>query len=263
MGIMKTIAGVMPRQFKDALRPFYETVFDRPSRDRSSRLAIASVDGFELAYREGTADERQIQNSFSRDVFFSRVPEYRPAEDHVIIDVGAHIGTFAILMASKTPRGHVYAIEASRDSANFLRVNVALNRCTNVSVHQVAITDREGTCTLYHAPGTWGHSITSKRAKSSEVVTATTLATFLDTQRIGRCHFMKLNCEGAEFPILLSTPAAVLQRFQMMVVLYHLDLVRGHSEADLVRHLEAGGFACEIRNRSEKRGWIIAARRHA
>jgi hypothetical protein len=43
-------------------------------------------------------------------------------------------------------------------------------------------------------------------------------------------------------------------------VLYHRDLWKENTEADLVSHLEASGFDCAIRNRSELRGWIIATR---
>ena len=38
------------------------------------------------------------------------VPEYVPKKDDVIIDVGAHIGTFALNAAIIVPRGKVYAI---------------------------------------------------------------------------------------------------------------------------------------------------------
>jgi len=72
---------------------------------------------------------------------------------------------------------------------------------------------------------------------------------------------MKLNCEGAEFPILLSTKSNVLNRFQTILVLYHCDLWRPNTENDLITHLESSGFRCVIRNRSTNRGWIIATQR--
>ena len=98
---------------KGIIRPFYRSVqqfADWITPDKPSTLAIGDFDGFQVAYRKGTADELVVKHSFSHDIFFSGVPEYRPAEDHVIIEVGAHIGTFSILAASKAKRGHVYAI---------------------------------------------------------------------------------------------------------------------------------------------------------
>lgn len=251
---------------KGIIRPFYRSVqqfADWITPDKPSTLAIEDFDGFQVAYRKGTADELVVRHSFSRDIFFSGVPEYRPAEDHVIIEVGAHIGTFSILAASKVKRGHVHAIEASEDSANYLRINAALNHCDNLSVHQLALADKEGALELYHDTGTWGHSTVKAYSQVSETVRATTLTSFLELNHIQRCDFLKFNCEGAEFPILLSTSADVLKKVKMMLVLYHRDLWMKNSEADLIAHLESAGFKCAVRNELGPRGWIVAVNKHS
>jgi FkbM family methyltransferase len=235
-------------------------LFGGGERDRPSTVAIGSFEGFAVAYRKGTADEPVISHSFGNDLFFANVPQYQPREHDVIIDVGAHIGTFSLLAASKVRQGHVHAIEASQDTFNFLRINVALNRCTNVTAHRLALADRNGTCTLFHDAENWGHSVVSAEAATSETVDCATLETFLQRNTIDRCQFMKLNCEGAEFPILLTSPKRVLERVDCMLVLYHCDLWTKGSEADLVRHLEACGFSCVVRQQSEQRGWIVATR---
>jgi hypothetical protein len=95
----------------------------------------------------------------------------------------------------------------------------------------------------------------------SEAVECCTLEEFFGETGITRCSFMKLNCEGAEFPILLASPANVLRRVGMMLVLYHCDLWTKNSAEDLVSHLQTSGFECKIRNRTEKRGWIVATNR--
>jgi FkbM family methyltransferase len=234
----------------------------RIEQDRASHLAIGSFGGFEIAYRKDTVDEKVITKSFDNDIFFSGVPEYQPHEGHVIIDIGAHIGTFSLLSSSKIGRGKVYAIEASKDSFNLLRSNAARNHCTNISMHHLALADKDGTCTLHHSTENWGHSIVKRRSTSSEseTVKCCTLTNFLEKYRIKECQFMKLNCEGAEFPILLSTPNNVLQRFDTILILYHCDLWSNNTENDLISHLESSSFNCVIRNQSTERGWIIATK---
>ena len=257
------ISRILPKKLKAIIRPFYQIIrpiFLGGVHDKSSMLNIGSFGGFEVAYRKNTADEAVIASSFDNDKFFSGVPEYQPEEGHVIIDIGAHIGTFALLSSSKVGSGKVYAIEASEDSFNLLRINVALNKCANISVFHLAISNKEGTCTLFHDIGNWGHSTVKKLSKSSEPVKSQTLSTFLERNQINKCHFMKLNCEGGEFPILLSTPNSVLQRIGTILTLYHCDLWKNNTEADLISHLESSGFNCVIRNRSEKHGWIIATK---
>lgn len=248
---------------KVLIRPFYRSIqqfADWLTPDKPSSLALGTFDGFTLAYRKGTADELVVKHSFDNDIFFAGVPEYHPAETDTIIEIGAHIGTFSILAATKVPRGRVYAIEPSEDSANYLHINVALNRCDNVSVHQVAISDQGGTANLYHDTGTWGHSTVMAYSEASETVPATSLSAFMDANHIDHCDFMKLNCEGAEFPILLGSPKEILGRFEMMLVLYHCDLWQRNTEEDLLAHLASAGFHCTIRNKTNTRGWIIAAR---
>jgi len=225
-----------------------------------SNITIGSFGGFDIAYRKGTADKIVIVDSIDRDIFFSGIPEYHPADDHVIIDVGAHIGTFTLLAASKVPRGKVYAIEPCEDSFNLLRINVCLNQSANISLHHLAITDRKGSCKLYYDVRNWGHTVVKNLSGHGERVETFTLTNFLEINSIDKCHFMKLNCEGAEFPILLSTPNNVLQRFDSILVLYHCDLWCDNTEEDLLSHFHYSGFNAIVRNRSEKRGWIIATK---
>jgi FkbM family methyltransferase len=229
--------------------------------DRSSGVAIGSFGGFEVVFREGTADDSVIGHSFDNDIFFTGIPEYRPSEGHVIVDVGAHIGTFSLLAASKVGgAGRVFAVEASLDSYNLLRINLAINGCGNAEARHLALADKEGTCTLFHDVGNWGNSAVAELSKSSETVECWTLGQFFDRSGIEHCDLIKMNCEGSEFPILLSTPTSVLERVDNALVLYHCDLWKENREEDLVSHLEVSGFDCAIRNRSEDRGWIIATR---
>jgi|tagenome__1003787_1003787.scaffolds.fasta_scaffold20980292_3 FkbM family methyltransferase len=259
--------GVGIRSFLEPLKPVLRPVYrplkrmvNRGASDSASAIAIGSFGGFEVAFREGTADELVIGHSFDNDIFFSGFPEYQPAENDVIVDVGAHIGTFSLLAGSKVAGGEVFAVEASRDSYNLLRINLALNHRHNVEASHLALSDREGVCTLFHDVGNWGNSTVAEPSKSSETVDCCTLAQFLERNGIEHCDFVKMNCEGAEFPIVLSAPKSVLERIDNLLVLYHCDLWKENGESDLTSHLEASGFDCTIRNRSEQRGWIIATR---
>jgi FkbM family methyltransferase len=261
--IKKTFLNLIPEWCINIIRPVYAKLINIIKRLRSKQLYNLDInifDGFEVAYRHGTTDEQIIAHSFDRDIFFSGTPEYKPGDDHVVIDVGAHIGTFSLLASSKVPRGKVYAIEACEDSFNFLRINVALNKASNVSVYHLALSDQGGKCKLYHDTGNWGHTTVKSLSRHSETVDCCTLTKFMDMNSINECHFIKLNCERAEFPILLSTQRDVLLRFETILVLYHCDLWGRNTETDLLSHLYYSGFKSILRNQSENRGWIIATR---
>src|SRR5206468_10133798 len=135
--------------------------------------------------------------------------------------------------------------------------NVLLNRVSNVEVTRLALAGHTGQARLFHNTnsGTWGHTITLPVSGRGEDVPADTLTNFLAQQKIAFCHFLKFNCEGAEFPILLGTPAHVLRRVGVMLVLYHCDLALGYRHTDLIAHLEAAGFSTAIRHQGRNRGW--------
>jgi FkbM family methyltransferase len=187
-------------------------------------MRIDSFGNFVVEYRENTTDEDVLEYSFERDIFFTGIPEFRPSEPDVIVDIGARIGTFALMAAAKVPRGAVYAVEACQDTFNYLHVSAAPNRLENLSVHHLAILDRPGTCNLYHSSANWDHSVVSRRSHLTEVVECCTLEQFVSDNNIRTCDFIKFNCEGAELPILLNSLATVLNRINKMLVLYHCDL---------------------------------------
>jgi len=66
-----------------------------------------------------------------------------------VVDVGANIGLYTMIAATCVgPAGRVYAIEPSPQTAEYLRGNVALNRSTNVTVHNVALGETAGSIRL-------------------------------------------------------------------------------------------------------------------
>ena len=258
--LTSTISRLLPSIVRNPLRRVFRSVVPAPPIVPS--IDIGSFAGYELAYRKGSVDEYVIEHSFDKDIYFPGLPEYTPAEDHVMIDVGAHIGTFALHAARKVPRGRVFAIEACRDTYCLLRINAALNRADNITAVHAALADKRGTVTLSHSAANWGHTIVADRSGGQgEVVPALTLGQFMDEHAIAHCHFMKLNCEGAEFPILLSSSPATLARFGVILALYHRDLYGDRAgENDLAEHLQAAGFRTALRHQSKNRGWLIADR---
>lgn len=228
--------------------------------DPGYALDIQRYGPFEVAFRRGTSDEDVVRHSFEDDIFFSNISEYSPEPDHVILDVGAHIGTFSLLAATKVPRGRVYAVEACRESYHYLRINAALNRLDNIDASHLALSDREGSIRLYYNVGNWGHTTVRRLSGRGEDVPADTLENFFADKKIDRCHFVKFNCEGAEFPILLKAPGDLLGRIERMVVLYHRDLAPKFELSDLLKHLEDSGFHMERREFTAQRGTIFALR---
>lgn len=228
--------------------------------EQGYQLRFGEIGSYRMVYRGGTADERVFEHGLDRDIFFSGIPQYAPAPGDVIVDVGSHVGTFALPAARRVPQGKVYAVEASRETSEYLRANVALNGLDNVEVLQLALGGANGRAVLSHDERNWGHSITIRLSAKGEEVEVATLAELMRVHRIEHCDLLRLNCEGAEFPALLAATPETLGRIERMLVLYHGDLARGYDVDRLVAHLEESGFRVELRNQVALRGWLVAIR---
>jgi FkbM family methyltransferase len=218
--------------------------------------------GVVMKYRAGTADEKVLAHSFSNDIFLREVPEYRPRPTDVIIDVGAHIGTFTCLMAGLVRQGRVVAVEACQDTFDLLEQNLAQNSFNHVFAIKCALMDRDGVAKLYHdlSHGNWGHSAIAQLSGEWEEVESISLSTLFKRADLKKVDLMRMNCEGAEFPILLNATAEILQKISCILILHHEYLDPDFSSQSLERHLRSAGFTIRRARTTPGEGWIIASR---
>lgn len=143
-----------------------------------------------------------------------------------IIDVGAHVGTFAIPFARRVgPTGRVVAVEPYEPSARLLEINAALNLVHNtVDVVQAALGRREGTAVLrasghrntgatYAEPLADGAALPEDAAISTMTLDALTTGMGLD-----RVDLVKIDVEGMEFDVLMGG-AETIQRWTPLLYL--------------------------------------------
>lgn len=68
----------------------------------------------------------------------------------VTLDIGAHVGYFALVAAHANPTGHVYAFEPLARVRERLERNVSLNGATNVTCVPLALGSPAGTAEFFH-----------------------------------------------------------------------------------------------------------------
>jgi FkbM family methyltransferase len=216
-------------------------------------------DTLKVFYRKGTEDEKVLSHSFGNDIYYKEIPSFRPRKNPVIVDVGAHIGTFSLLTYLKYPNGRIYALEASRDTFDVLEKNVQTNE-TPITIFHSALFGQSGTVKLYHntISGNWGHSITKSFDGSSEEVSAMTLEQLISENNIDFIDLAKFNCEGSEFSILINSPRAVLHRIGLAIILYHEDFAEnGYRLDDLLALFDKKSFRTLVVKRKHDRGWLL------
>lgn len=163
--------------------------------------------------------------------------------DDVIVDIGAHIGGFAVRAAKLAHHGKVFAYEASSKNFAMLSENQSLNNATNLHIYNMAVTDQRGEMKFF-MPGDNGAlgSLLQDHSSPMEIVQTLTLADIIADNNIQQIDYLKLDAEGAEFAILLNASADTLSRVRRIVMEYHEFNGNGHRHLDLVNLLQSHGF---------------------
>ncbi len=139
---------------------------------------------------------RLLLGSYEADQTELMRKQLRPGS--VLFDVGAAVGYYTVLASPLVGReGRVVSFEPDVRNAAYLRKHIAINRLTNVEVHQTAIGDRSGQAHFACGTGTGtGHLADSGAAtvsicKLDDIVRRTRMPTHI-----------KIDVEGAELQVL-------------------------------------------------------------
>ena len=141
-------------------------------------------------------------------------------EEPIIFDVGANTGFFALRMKQLYPKATIYCFEPYPPCIDHLRETIYINELKNVEVKTLAISDKAGKSKLYiHPTNIGGHSIFSENVSENYVdIESINLNEALDyTHPKLKCNLLKLDCEGAEFPIIKSLHLNLSNKFKCLI----------------------------------------------
>lgn len=167
-------------------------------------------------------------------------------QDHwTVIDIGAAAGDFAVLTAREHPKACVLAYEPSPASFATLQENIQLNGVRNMLAFPFAVASTAGQLSLATGKAAVQHSTTQVGEGHTVQVQAITLDEVFRTNSLALCHFLKMDCEGGEFDILLKASPKTLAHVERICLEYH-DGFTPHSHTDLEKHLQQNGYQVKI-----------------
>jgi len=175
----------------------------------------------------------------------------------IIIDIGAHIGLFSLLVSQFCKTGKIFSFEPIRENFDLLVSNLALNHIENVFPFNVGVSKKSGKLNLFLNNDQSAHSIFPKGPKSI-TVEATSLQKIFDEKQISSCKLLKLDCEGAEYDIIDSLPVEYLDKIQNMAIEYHLADTKPELIKNLILKIKNAGFKIKIGPHYDDMGFLIA-----
>jgi FkbM family methyltransferase len=208
--------------------------------------------GLKLKAR-GIMDIWSIKETFL-DRFYERFGA-RIEDGWTVVDIGGGIGDYTLFAAAANPHGKVFAFEPFPESFTLLQQNLAANSVTaNVQAFAEAIWSQAGALKIDSTLGEPGQFISRSADDPSgspaaggsfTQVTSISMADAFARLEITRCDLMKIDCEGAEYPILFNTPEEVLGRVQRIVMEYH-DSLTPYTHRDMQEFLASKGYAVRV-----------------
>ncbi|MEX2014104.1 MAG: FkbM family methyltransferase [Parcubacteria group bacterium] len=226
---------------------WFTTIFYRFGLLWSNNVVCALKDGF--IFKIGNSRNARIfvltvREILKQDIY--RLSDLANLSPKIFVDIGAHFGVFSIEAAKLFPNASVYSFEPDPENFYLLKQNIKLNNLEKrVIPENFAISSRRGILkffrnnisslrnSLYKAPD---------QGDYAEVRTASiTLSDAFHKNKIEHCDLLKLDCEGAEFEILLGSSRSTFLKIDRVAVEYH-DHTTKYTHRDIINFLENNGF---------------------
>jgi FkbM family methyltransferase len=227
---------------------------------------IITCQGIKIKVRRLTKDHFFIHDIIERKDY--NPPGYEIREDDIVIDVGAHIGTFSLMAAKAARRGMVYAFEPEAEAYRLLLENIGMNGFDNILAMNTGIyserkslllnvfdTDNTGLSSIYDRD--------DNKLKKRILIECVTLEEVFEKNGIEKCGFLKMDCEGSEFPVLHGLPRKYFDRIDRIAMEYH-EQPPQYTVEKLAAHLELMGFTVDKIGRegdADYKGKLLYARR--
>ena len=174
------------------------------------------------------------------------LPSWEFAPGGTVIDIGAHVGVFALWAATRAPATRVICLEPSPVCFEYLCANAAACRLDSIVTLHAACGAAGGTRTLYSRGVDALNSLYTRDLLGSAFhalcqVPMLTLDDVFARCSVEACDLLKLDCEGAEYEILFAASPSTLAKVRRVALEYHVGL-NEHGPGELEQFLSDRGF---------------------
>jgi len=185
------------------------------------------------------------------EVFFLNtndwIDEFKIKEKDIVIDIGAHVGYFSIHSSVNAKNGKIFAFEPYDKSFEILMKNLNINKIKNVIPENLGVSKHTGTSTLYLKKDfAIGNSIYKNSNLDLKIdIKTISVQDIIKKNDIQKIDILKLDCEGAEYEILLNLDQETLRKIKKIVSEMHPNIENFEIE-QVKKFLIKNGFDVKI-----------------
>ena len=181
-----------------------------------------------LLVRPATIDDYVVREVVKTYRIADLVERFTSQPSVTIVDIGGHIGSFSVIMATLLPQAVVHVFEPVAANFEMIQHNIrhaGLERAIHAT--NAGISGKHGFMALDDigvspdGRNTGGHAVMGPQASDAPPPDGRAFVELLPfgeiLDRLGRVDILKIDCEGAEFEILYSLTPQQLGRIDSMV----------------------------------------------
>ena len=189
---------------------------------RVDHLKLPGID-FPFALRKSGTDTAVFEQIFLRGDYDMDVP----FEPRLIIDAGANIGLFSVLMKSKFPQAKIICIEPGEANCGMLEKNLA--RYSDIEIIRAGLWHSDTRLRVIDKYDAGDSSLVSEEDPGG-MVTGISMNTLVNKYAIERIDVLKIDIEGSEQALFLKNFEQWLPRVRMIIIELHDWLMPGSSK---------------------------------
>ena len=209
------------------------------------RAKTIRVKGFTVAFDNYLDFYLMFSEIFLKQVYLFQADAEKP----FIIDAGSNIGMATVYFKSIYPQSEIICFEPGPEAFSHLQNNIALNGFKDVTAHNLAIMDKQGSIDFYVHPDRPGHQgmafipdregIRSKKIEVKSVPLSGYITRPVD--------LLKLDVEGAEEMVINElVQSNKLGLVKQLVLEYHLHIIDQGDLPGFLKTLSSAGFKWQI-----------------
>ena len=224
---------------------------------KKSHVIFETKNGIKLKIRTRTTDLMALTNIWLIQEYLD--DEFEIENNDVVLDIGGHIGLFALFASQFCKKGKIFCFEPIKENYDILLENLELNAVKNIVPFNLAVYDDEGKVKMYLNEDDAGHSVVLPSSKSIQT-NSISLKKIFDDNKIDLCGFAKIDCEGSEYSIIDALPPEYLKRINKMAIEYHFADSKPELAKNLVSKIENADFHVKKKSNYDNMGFLYAKR---
>ena len=224
---------------------------------KKSHIIFETKSGLKLKIRTGTTDIMVLTNVWLIQEYLD--DEFNIENNDVVLDIGGHIGLFALFASQFCKKGKIFCFEPIKENYDILLENLELNAIKNIIPLNLAVYDDSKKVKMYLNEDDAGHSIILPSSKSIQA-DSISLKKIFDDNKIDICNFAKIDCEGSEYSIIDTLPPEYLKRINKMAIEYHFADSKPELAKNLISKIENADFHVRKKSHYNDMGFLYARR---